>query len=78
MQMSTDEYKALSEAVLASRFFAEMIRAIHDKGHFIDPQTGAILAKGSPQLLVKFEEALSVLETRCAAGMQVLGRGGVH
>lgn len=76
MILTTDEYTKLTEAVLASKYFVGIIRAMHDKGNFVDPQTGELLTKGSPQLLAKFEESLAVLETRCAEGLRVLGQDG--
>ena len=76
MLLTTDEYTTLTEAVLASKYFADIVRAMHDQKNFVDPQTGAVLSKGSPQLLAKFEESLAVLETRCAEGLRVIGQGG--
>lgn len=76
MLLTTDEYTTLTEAVLASKYFVDIIRAMHDQGNFVDPQTGAVLSKASAQLLAKFEESLAVLETRCAEGLRVIGQGG--
>lgn len=75
MHLSTEDYTKLTEAVLAAHFFAEVVRNIHDQGNFIDPRTGTVLAKGSPQLVAKFEEALAVLEQRCAQGLSVINPG---
>ena len=78
MILTTEDYLKLTDAVTASAYFVGMIRAIHDQGHFLDPHSGMILGKGSPQLVAKFEEALSVMEQRCEDGLRVVGKGGVN